>query len=81
MGTNTSSSVLLLSHVHKKQITKVEEMTRYTIVSCISDIGGILGIFLGISFWSIYSDFIAPFLDRIENSLRYGIKMYILRIK
>ena len=63
-------SVFVLSHVFKEHISKIEELPRYSGFSFISDAGGILGVFLGISFWSIYSDLIGPIIGKFERYLK-----------
>ena len=69
IGINTSS-VLTFAHTMSKNIRNVGEFPRYTLISFISDVGGILGVFLGISFWSLYLDLVKPILDKVETSLR-----------
>ena len=64
IGQNTSS-VIIISHLQKRAVQKVEENLKYTVISFISDAGGILGIFLGFSFWSIHSTMISPLLKKV----------------
>ena len=64
IGQNTSS-VIIISHLQKRAVQKVEENLKYTVISFISDAGGILGIFLGFSFWSIHSTIISPLLKKV----------------
>ena len=66
IGFNTSS-MLVINHVFEKTIKKIEEMPKHTPISLISDIGGILGIFLGFSFLSIHSALIGPLLEKLES--------------
>ena len=54
-------------HEVKRVINKLEEKHRYTIISFISDVGGICGVFLGISFWSIYEVWIIPLLKKVQG--------------
>ena len=61
------SSLLILSHVPKIILVKYEEQLVYTWLSFISDIGGIMGVFLGLSIWSLYSIFITPFTTKIDE--------------
>lgn len=42
-------------------------MLKYTVITFISDVGGILGIFIGFSFWSVHSALIAPIFKRFES--------------
>jgi hypothetical protein len=51
---NNSSSIILVTHVPKPTIKRFEEKPRVTAITFISDVGGIIGVFLGISFWSVY---------------------------
>ena len=51
-----TSSVIIVNHLKKETITKVEEVKKHTIISFISDVGGILGVFLGLSIWSFYEN-------------------------
>ena len=69
IGFNTSST-LLINHVHEKTVKKIEEMPKYTAITLISDIGGILGIFLGFSLLSIHSTLIGPLMEKLESKLR-----------
>ena len=59
--------MIVIDYFQKETIIKVEELPRYTVISFISDVGGILGIFLGVSFWSIY-DFVAPILQKLVQN-------------
>ena len=51
-----------------------EEIPRYTLISFISDAGGIAGVFLGFSFWSLHSILIAPLVAKLEANLGFGLK-------
>ena len=64
IGQNTSS-VIIISHLQKKTVQKVEEFMKYTVITFISDVGGILGIFLGFSFWSIHSTIVVPLMKKV----------------
>ena len=64
IGQNTSSFILI-NHLQKRAIQKFEESLKYTVITFISDVGGILGIFLGFSFWSIHATAIIPLLKKI----------------
>ena len=61
--------MLIINRVHEETIKKVEEMPKYTTISLISDIGGILGIFLGFSLLSIHSVIIGPLMEKLESKL------------
>ena len=63
---NNSSSTIFVSHVPKATIKRFEEKPRVTAITFISDVGGIIGVFLGISFWSIYQIVIYPLLVELQ---------------
>ena len=63
---NNSSSLILVTHVPKATIKRFEEKPRVTAITFISDVGGIIGVFLGISFWSIYQIIIFPLLVELQ---------------
>ena len=67
IGQNTSS-VIIISHLQKRAVQKVEEFLKYTLITFISDVGGILGIFLGFSFWSIHSTIVVPLMKKVFNT-------------
>ena len=64
---SNSSSILFVTHVPKPTIMRLEEKPRYTAITFISDVGGILGVFLGISFWSIYQIILFPMVDKLQR--------------
>ncbi len=47
-------NVLYLRHVRSDTVMVDEEFPEFTVESLISDIGGLTGIFLGMSFWSMF---------------------------
>ena len=61
-----SSSIVVIDYIHKDAIIKKEELPIYTALSFISDVGGILGLFLGLSFWSAY-DFVEMLIDMVNS--------------
>ena len=61
------SSLIMVTHVPKPTIMTLEEKPRYTAITFISDVGGICGVFLGISFWTIYQMIIFPLVDKLES--------------
>ena len=61
------SSFILVTHVPRPTIKILEEKPRYTAITFISDVGGICGVFLGISFWAIYQMIIFPLVDKLES--------------
>ena len=64
-----SSSLLYITHTPGRTIKMTEEKPKYTIISFISDVGGICGVFLGISFWSIYNILIFPMLNKVQKTI------------
>ena len=64
---SNSSSFIAVNHVPKRTIKILEEKPRYTAITFISDVGGICGVFLGISFWAIYQMIIFPLVDKLES--------------
>ena len=61
--------VILISHRKSDYILQYEEVLEYDLSRIISEVGGIVGIFLGLSFWSIYLDFIAPIFTFLKAKL------------
>ncbi len=47
-------ALLTLKHDKMTKINVNEEVIRYTGNSFIAEVGGVIGIFLGLSFWSLY---------------------------
>ena len=64
-----SSSLVFISHVPKTTTKRLEEQPKYTAVTFISDVGGIVGVFLGMSFWSFYQMFFFPLLNQVQNMI------------
>ena len=61
------SSLLTLIHVPKLTVLQYEEMPYYTFITFLSDIGGIMGIFMGLSLLSLYSMCIEPITRKIDE--------------
>ena len=72
---SNSSSFILVTHVPKPTIKILEEKPRYTAITFISDVGGILGVFLGISFWSVYQIIIFPVVVKLQRVLMTNEKL------
>ena len=64
---SNSSSLIYVIHVPRPTIKQLEEIQRYTAISFISDVGGICGVFLGISFWSIYQILVLPLFNKVQS--------------
>jgi hypothetical protein len=60
------SSIFVLAHSPQTTILKYEEINSYTFLS---DVGGIMAVFLEISIWSLYSIFVAPLTRKIDDLL------------
>ena len=75
MDSSNSSSFIMVTHVPKPTIKILEEKPRYTAITFISDVGGILGVFLGISFWSVYQIIIFPIVDKLQRVLLTNDKL------
>ena len=63
------SSLLTLIHVPKSAVLQNEEVPYYTFITFLSDVGGIVGIFMGLSLFSLYSMCIAPITRKIDEFL------------
>ena len=60
--------MITINHVRTKNVRKNEELPVYTGITFISDVGGILGIFLGFSFWGFALDMIiTPILQKFRQ--------------
>jgi hypothetical protein len=67
---DTTSSMLIVNHVKADRISVIKEVPQYTALTFIGDAGGIVGIFLGVSFLSIYEDLIGPLIERIQAVIK-----------
>ena len=65
-GLNTSS-FLSINYFPPQQYQIDEEIVAYTGIKLISEVGGILGIFVGVSFWSLYEIVLMPIIVRLEK--------------
>ena len=61
-------SMIVISHHKSNTIIQNEEVIEYDASRIISEVGGIVGIFIGLSFWSIYLDICEPILSFIKNN-------------
>lgn len=59
-----NGSILVVSHVEQERYEMKTEMHAYSLYQFICDIGGISGVFLGISFWTFYQSILAPILKQ-----------------
>ena len=70
-GSNSSSFVTLIYYPPLKYRVTLEQPV-YTAICFISEVGGILGIFGGISFWSVYKLTISPLITKLKQQLSAG---------
>ena len=64
--------MITINHVRTKNVRKNEELPVYTGITFISDVGGILGIFLGFSFWGFALDMIiTPILRKFRQCISF----------
>ena len=59
------TTILILTHVKSKKILKMNEVYQYSALQFIGDSGGTIGIFVGMSFYSVYMDLMEFFLAKI----------------
>ena len=64
--------MITTNHVFLENIRKNEELLVYTAITFISDVGGILGIFLGFSFWGFALDMIITPIVKKFGQCRSG---------
>ena len=60
----TNGSILVVSHVEQDRYAMKTEMPAYSLYQFICDIGGISGVFLGISFWTLYQLILEPMVQQ-----------------
>ena len=65
----TKIPMVILKHNVPRKIVYNKEVYEYDMTRIISEAGGIVGIFVGLSFWSIYTDFALPILIRVGKYL------------
>ena len=64
---DTVSPTVIINHLKSEKIIQHEEVLEYDLSKFVSDSGGTIGIFVGLSFWSIFVDFISPVIKWIEK--------------
>ena len=64
---NDNPTVLMFKHSKMTKIIQHEEIMEYDGTHLISDVGGIVGVFVGISFWNIYLNFLGPLLQKLQK--------------
>ena len=63
-------SMILISYRRSEIINQDEEVYEYDTSRFISEVGGIIGIFIGLSFWSIYLDLVRPIFTTLYEKLK-----------
>merc|ERR1712062_20284 len=63
---DTTSAQIVINHQRQKTVIQHEEIMDYGFVNFLSDTGGIIGLWIGLSFWGLYQDVIEPIIQRLE---------------
>ena len=63
---DTTSAVVIM-HMKDMKNKQYRQRYQYDVLQFVGDVGGTIGIFLGLSFWSIYQDVIDRFITYILN--------------
>ena len=66
---NNGSSFFALVYNPPLKYKVIQEQPASTAIIFISEVGGIMGIFVGVSFWSIYQLTISPLITNMESKL------------
>ena len=61
------TTILILTHVKSKKILKMNEVYQYSALQFIGDSGGTIGIFVGMSFYSVYLDLMEFLMAKIRD--------------
>ena len=67
---DTKSPTLLVTHSETKKIKQYEEIIEYDGTKFIGDIGGLVGIFVGLSLLSIIKDIVCPLIQKIITQIK-----------
>ena len=59
------TSGLIIMHSKNNVTVEHEEVYEYNFLQFIGDAGGTIGVFLGLSFWSLYLDIFDPLLNKL----------------
>jgi hypothetical protein len=62
------TTILILDHVKSKKLLKMNEVYQYSALQFIGDAGGTIGIFVGMSFYSIYLDVMEFIMTKIRKT-------------
>ena len=60
---------IVIRHEKRRKIILNEEVYEYGMIRVISEVGGIIGIFVGLSFLSIFTDIVIPIVVKITKHL------------
>ena len=66
---NETDGVIFFNHTPQEEVIKIDEVPRYSIIGFISDVGGIIGVFLGLSFWSLHTLILEPLIKKLEKAV------------
>ena len=61
---------IIINHQKPEKVVQYEEVLEYDGNKFISDSGGIIGIFVGLSFWSLFDTFVAPIIQWVERRIQ-----------
>ena len=64
---DSTSPVLVIKHLKRKNIPKKMEVLAYDSDDFLSDVGGLMGIFLGASLWSSYEKIVRPTVEKVKK--------------
>ena len=64
-----ADGIIFFNHIPQEEIIKITEVPRYTTIGFISDTGGIIGVFLGLSFWSLHTLLLRPIIEKLEKAV------------
>ena len=66
-----TTSILILNHAKTNKLLKWTEVYQYTFLDFIGDSGGTVGIFVGLSLYSIYLELMELFYKKMKAALTF----------
>ena len=66
-----TTSILILNHAKTNKLLKWTEVYQYTFLDFIGDSGGTVGIFVGLSLYSIYLELMELFHKKMKAALTF----------
>ena len=66
-----TTSILILNHAKTNKLLKWTEVYQYTFLDFIGDSGGTVGIFVGLSLYSIYLELMEQFYKKMKAALTF----------